>query len=70
MGNSAALSVIGRGVRLLEERGVVMPHRLADAALVFVHPGFLLRMPDAARREEEYRRFVQDIRTARDFAER
>ena len=67
LGNTAALSVIGRGVRLLEERGCVEPHRFAGGVLVTVHPGFLLRVPDA-RREAEYRRFVADLRTARVFA--
>jgi DNA polymerase len=68
MGNTAALSVVGRGVRLLEERGRILPHRYAGGVLVTVHPGFLLRMPDEMRREDEFRRFVDDIRTARDFA--
>jgi DNA polymerase len=69
LGNTAALSVIGRGVRLLEERGRVAPHRHADGVLVTVHPGFLLRMPDEVRREQEFRLFVNDLRTAREFAE-
>ena len=38
------------------------PHRLADGgeAWVTVHPSFLLRVQD--NREEEYRRFVEDLR--------
>jgi DNA polymerase len=70
MGNTAVLSVIGRGVRLLEERGQVLPHRIAGGAMVTVHPSFLLRIPEEARREQEYRRFVDDIRSARDYANR
>jgi DNA polymerase len=70
MGNTAALSVIGRGVRLQEERGRILPHRFAAGVLVTVHPGFLLRMPDEDRREDEFRRFVDDIRSAREFADR
>ncbi|HYO80507.1 MAG TPA: UdgX family uracil-DNA binding protein [Bryobacteraceae bacterium] len=68
MGNTAVLSVIGRGIRLGEERGRVLPHRLADGALITVHPSFLLRMPDEARRQTEYQRFVADLRTAAAFA--
>jgi DNA polymerase len=64
MGNTAVLSVLGRGVRLMEERGKIMPHRNAAGVLVTVHPGFLLRMPDEVRRAQEYDRFVEDIRTA------
>jgi uracil-DNA glycosylase len=69
LGNTAALSVIGRSVRLLEERGQTLPHRHAAGVTVTVHPAFLLRMPDEARRQEEYRRFVDDLRAAREFAE-
>jgi DNA polymerase len=68
MGNTAVLSVIGRGVRLLEERGVVMPHRIASGVIASVHPSFLLRIPDGTRQADEYARFVADIRLARDFA--
>jgi DNA polymerase len=68
MGNTAVLSVVGRGVRLMEERGRVMPHRTGSGVLVTVHPGFLLRMPDEARRLQEYERFVEDIRTAHQAA--
>ncbi|MBC8167276.1 MAG: UdgX family uracil-DNA binding protein [Bryobacteraceae bacterium] len=69
MGNTAVLSVIGRGVRLMEERGTVNPHRSAGGVLITVHPGFLLRMPDEKRKASEYERFVEDIKTARTFAE-
>lgn len=68
MGNTAVLSVIGRGVRLLEERGQILANRHAGGALVTVHPSFLLRMPDEVRRNQEYNRFVEDIRTARAYA--
>ena len=68
MGNTAVLSVIGRGVRLTDERSRILPHHLAAGALITVHPSFLLRMPDPLRREEEYRRFVDDLRLAAAFA--
>lgn len=69
MGNTAVLSVVGRGVRLLEERGAVMPHRFARGVMVTVHPSFILRMPDPRRQAEEYSSLVADIRTARAFSE-
>jgi DNA polymerase len=68
MGNTAVLSVVGRGVRLLEERGRVMPHRVAEGVMATVHPGFLLRMPDEARKAAEYGKFVADLRFAREWA--
>ena len=63
MGNTAALSVLGRTVRLLDERG-----RFNNGVVLTVHPGFLLRIPDEARREQEYRRFVADLALARDYS--
>jgi uracil-DNA glycosylase len=37
------------------------------SALITVHPSYLLRIPEPDRKEEEYRRFVEDLRQARDF---
>lgn len=70
MGNTAVLSVVGRGIRLLEERGTVMPHRIAKGVIASVHPSFLLRIPDPGRQTEEYAKFVADMRLAREFAQR
>jgi DNA polymerase len=61
MGATAALSVIGRGVRLMEERGQIRPHRFADGVMATVHPSFLLRLPDEERRNEEYTRLVEEL---------
>jgi uracil-DNA glycosylase len=35
-------------------------------ALVTVHPSYLLRLPDADAKAQEYRRFVQDLKIAAD----
>jgi DNA polymerase len=32
--------------------------------MLTVHPSFLLRLPDAERKAEEYQRFVADLRLA------
>jgi uracil-DNA glycosylase len=32
--------------------------------LVTVHPSYLLRLPDADAKAQEYRRFVQDLKVA------
>lgn len=69
MGNTAVLSVIGKGVHLLQERGRILPHRVARGALITVHPSFILRMPDTARQTEEFTRLVADMRTAREFCD-
>lgn len=64
LGATAAQSLLGRQVTIGRERG--RPIELADggAGWITVHPSFLLRIDDAARAEEEYARFVEDLRGA------
>jgi uracil-DNA glycosylase len=64
MGATAARSLFGRVVTIAKMRGEV--HRLADgiAALVTIHPSYLLRIQDEADKEREYRQFVSDLRLA------
>jgi uracil-DNA glycosylase family protein len=64
MGATAARSVFGRVVTIAKTRGEV--HRLADgtAALVTIHPSYLLRIQDEADKAREYRHFVSDLRLA------
>ena len=69
LGNTAVLSVVGRGIRLLEDRGKVLPHRFARGVIPTVHRSFILRIPDSGRQNEEYGRLVEDIRTAAAFSE-
>jgi uracil-DNA glycosylase len=60
LGATAARSLFGKTMTIGTMRG--RPHRLGDGseAWVTVHPSFLLRVRD--NREEEYRRFVEDLR--------
>lgn len=64
MGATAARSVFDRPITISRERG--RAHELASGGLgwVTVHPSFLLRMPDRSKAEEEYARFVEDLRGA------
>jgi uracil-DNA glycosylase len=64
LGATAARSVLGRTVSVLEIRG--QAQRLADgtAAVVTIHPSFLLRIKDAADKKREYRNFVTDLQRA------
>jgi uracil-DNA glycosylase len=64
MGATAARGVFGRVVTIAKMRGEV--HRLADgtAALVTIHPSYLLRIQDEADKAREYRHFVSDLRLA------
>ena len=65
LGATAALGVLGRKVAVTKERG--RPVSLPDgaAALLTVHPSYLLRLPDEASRKQERDRFVADLKQAR-----
>ena len=62
LGATAAQSVFGKLVRLNEMRGKSWSTAMGPNVFVTVHPSAILRHPEAAQRDEEYRRFVQDLR--------
>jgi len=64
MGATAAQTIFGAGFRVTRERGKVLSSKLAPRVLATVHPSSLLRQPDEASREREYRHFVADLRAA------
>ncbi len=67
LGATAGRSVLDRPVRLLAERGKPIPGD-GETILLTVHPSYLLRMPDEARKREEYAAFVGDLRRAAELA--
>src|SRR3984893_2048032 len=64
MGATAAQTIFGPTFRVTRERGKVLSSKLAPRVLATVHPSSLLRQPDEASREREYKLFVTDLRTA------
>ena len=65
LGATAARSLFGRVMTIGRERGRVLA--LPDdggAAWITVHPSYLLRIPDRAKADEEYERFVNDLAAA------
>ncbi len=64
LGATAARSMLGKVVTISGARG--RPHALADGGegWVTVHPSYLLRIPERDRAEEEYGRFVADLKAA------
>src|ERR1700745_3539354 len=64
MGATAAQTIFGPSFRVTKERGKVLSSKLAPRVLATVHPSSLLRQPDEASREREYKHFVADLRTA------
>jgi len=62
LGATAARSLVGKTVTISKVRGE--PLKLADGSecWVTVHPSFLLRIPDEARRHQERALFVRDLK--------
>lgn len=64
MGATAAQTIFGATFRVTRERGKVLSSKLAPRVLATVHPSSLLRQPDEASRQREYKHFVDDLRAA------
>ncbi|MFN0102629.1 MAG: UdgX family uracil-DNA binding protein [Bryobacteraceae bacterium] len=62
LGATAAQSLVGRDVRILQDRGKWMSTLWAKRLMVTIHPSALLRLPETSSYEEEYERFVRDLR--------
>src|SRR5437773_8704357 len=63
-GATAAQTIFGPSFRVTRERGKVLSSKLAPRVLATVHPSSLLRQPDEASRQREYKHFVSDLRAA------
>ena len=65
LGATAARSLLGRTVTIGRERGraIDLPGE-GGTGWITVHPSYLLRLQDKALAEEEYARFVEDLRAA------
>ena len=64
MGATAAQSVFGKITPINKSRGRLIDVDEDTKALVTVHPSYLLRLPDADARAQEYERFVSDLKVA------
>lgn len=64
LGATAARALLGRVVTIAQTRG--SPIKLSDTTHLWVtiHPSFLLRIPEEAKKRAEYRRFVQELSDA------
>jgi uracil-DNA glycosylase len=62
LGATAAQALFGRAFRVSKDRGRFVPSGLAPYALATVHPSALLRAPDEETRNQEIRRFIEDLR--------
>ncbi|MBR1231488.1 UdgX family uracil-DNA binding protein [Bradyrhizobium sp. AUGA SZCCT0182] len=64
MGATAAQSVFGKITPINKSRGRLIDLEDGATALVTVHPSYLLRLPDADAKAQEYQRFVADLKIA------
>jgi DNA polymerase len=61
LGATAAQALLGRGFKVTERRGELVPSPLAPLVLATVHPSSILRAPDGETRRAELARFVDDL---------
>jgi DNA polymerase len=61
LGGTAARSVLGRTVKVMQERGHFLQTEWAERTLITVHPSSLLRIPDPESKEREFARLVADL---------
>jgi uracil-DNA glycosylase family protein len=67
LGATAARSIFERVVTINKVRGRVMALPDRGNALVTIHPSYLLRLQEERDKEREYRHFIADLETAKDF---
>lgn len=65
LGATAAQSMFGKVVRLNETRGKFLDTPWAPVVMITVHPSAILRHPDQAQQEADYRQFVQELTQVR-----
>jgi len=62
LGVTAARAMLGKSVTISRTRGAAIALENGAEGWVTVHPSFLLRVPDEARKAQEHARFVEDLR--------
>jgi uracil-DNA glycosylase family protein len=62
LGATAARSVFGRDVRVMQHRGRIEETPLGPPALITLHPSALLRLRDREEAHAAFEQFVQDLR--------
>jgi uracil-DNA glycosylase family protein len=67
MGATAAQCVFGKITPINKNRGRLIDLTEGVKVLVTVHPAYLLRLPDADAKAQEYARFVDDLKMAAAF---
>jgi DNA polymerase len=69
LGATAAQSLLGRAVPVTKLRGTTVERKDGLTVFLTVHPSYLLRIPDAAGREAERERFLDDMKAVKKLAD-
>jgi uracil-DNA glycosylase len=64
MGATAAKALLGASFKVTQQRGRFIDSDLPAEVTATVHPSSILRARDDATRQQEYERFVEDLRVA------
>ncbi|MEI9931172.1 MAG: UdgX family uracil-DNA binding protein [Rhizomicrobium sp.] len=70
LGGTAAQALSGKAVAITRLRGQELAWADGRRGLATVHPSYLLRIPDRASKDAEYKRFVADLKLAAELAQR
>jgi uracil-DNA glycosylase family protein len=62
LGATAALSMVGRTVRITQERGKFFDTDSGAAVFITIHPSSIYRLREKDEQEKEYRRFVAEMK--------
>jgi uracil-DNA glycosylase len=62
LGATAALAIVGKTVRITQERGRFLNADSGAAVFITIHPSSIYRQRDEDEQEKEYRRFVADMK--------
>jgi uracil-DNA glycosylase family protein len=62
LGATAAQALLGRDFRVTQHRGDFLKSPLAPILMATVHPSSILRAPDKETKQQEFRRFVNDLK--------
>jgi len=64
LGSTAAHSLLGPGVSVTNDRGLIDAPQLAPRTILTVHPSYLLRLKTQTEKVTEWKRFLADLRLA------
>ncbi|WP_411826485.1 UdgX family uracil-DNA binding protein [Luteolibacter sp. AS25] len=64
LGRTAGESLVGKSLPVMKARGLIEADHLAPKVILTVHPSYLLRLPKGAGKQEEYERFVAELKLA------